>query len=600
MQKLTIDYFPLTTMPSYARIIKNMKTVSTLFFMLIFEVVSAQNIYVDGMSGNNSNTGTSTTAAWKTIQYAMTHANAGNTVYIRGGTYKEVLTLNVSGTTGNPITFTNYAVEQVYIDGNNLAVTLLSISGKSNIVIRGLIFQNTLGNNSAGVFIEGSSSNITFRKNKITNIRWIANASTIPNSNENCNPFVVYGNNASQAITNISIDSNEVYNNITGFSESMTLDGNVDGFNITHNLVHDNTNIGILCAGNYKVSSTPATDHSRNGLVQQNTTYNCTSSYATSGGIYIDGGQNIIVERNKSYSNGYGIEIGCEQQGTTSSITVRDNILFDNQVAGIAIGGYNYPTTGQVLNCLIENNSLYKNDNTFSGSGEVLISKAGSCMFKNNIVYTNAQNVAISSSYTTLQGNSFNYNAYYVPTGNSADLVFSFNTAQYSGLSIFKSSASQEASGMFTDPLFVNTGITNASTVDLSLQAGSLCINAGDPAHTIVASEKDYYGFGRITNTVIDLGAVEFGSVVTAAKSAIQIYTVVAFPNPVSDILTIMYDQDVFVYDLRIYNNLGEEFFHSNYPNTNNILNLEAFPKGIYILKITSDKGDNVQKIIKL
>lgn len=577
-----------------------MKTLSTLFLFFLFQTVFAQNLYVDGTNGNNSNAGTSTTTAWKTIQHAMENATAGSVVYIRSGVYNETLTLNVSGTIGNPISFTNYIGEQVYIDGNNTAVTLLYISGKSNIVISGLIFQNTLGNNSAGIIIEGTASNITFKKNKITNIRWTASAATIPNSNKNCNPFVVYGNNASQAITNIIIDSNEVYNNITGFSECMTLDGNVDGFSITHNLVHDNTNIGILCAGNYKVSSNPSTDHARNGVVQNNTTYNCTSSYATSGGIYVDGGQNIIVERNKSYSNGYGIEIGCEEKGTTSFITVRDNILFDNEIAGIAIGGYDYPTTGQVLNCMIENNSLYKNDKNISGSGEIIISKAGNCTFKNNILYTNIQNVAISSAYNGLQSNTFNYNAYYVPTGNSADLIFAFNTVEYDGLSNFKSSTSQEASGIFTDPLFVNTTISNPLTVDFSLQSGSLCINTGDPAHTIVSSETDYYGRTRIYTSVVDIGAVEFGSVVAGTELSVSGYFVIAFPNPVSDILTITYDDNIVVSDLILYNNLVEEIFHGSYPDRNTVLSLQTLPKGIYFLKITSDRGDCVQKIIKL
>lgn len=577
-----------------------MQATTILFLLLIFETVSAQNLYVDGTNGSNSNAGTSTATAWKTIQYAMTHATAGSTVYIRSGTYKETLTLNVSGAAGNPITFTNYNGELVYIDGNNLAVTLLYISGKSNIAIIGLNFQNTLGNNSAGIIIEGSSSNITFRKNTITNIRWTASPTTIPNSNKNSNPFVVYGNNASQAITNLIIDSNEVYNNITGFSESMTLDGNVDGFSIAHNKVHDNTNIGILCAGNYKVSSTPATDHARNGVVQSNTTYNCTSSYATSGGIYIDGGQNIIVERNKSYGNGYGIEIGCEEPGITSFITVRDNILFDNQLAGIAIGGYNYPTTGEVLDCVIENNSFYKNDNTFSGSGEVMISKAGNCIFRNNIFYTNGQNIAVSSSYNGLQGNTFNYNDYYVPTGNTTDLVFAFNANEYNGLSNFRSSTSQEAAGIFSDPLFVNTVISNPATEDFSLQATSLCINAGDPAHVIVSSEADYKNYMRIVNTVIDMGALEFGSVTGIGAAVVPFYSVVAFPNPVSDILTIKFEQNMVVQDLMIYNNLGAELFHSSYPDTNIVIDMNVFPKGIYFVMITSDKGDCIQKIIKL
>lgn len=570
--------------------------ITGLLFILLSSTLTAQVLYVDDATGNDLSTGTSLASAWKTIQHAMDNASAGNIVSIRGGTYHEQLTLNISGTIGNNITFTNYKGENVYIDGNNGAVTLLHIGGKNNIVIEGFIFQNTQGNNSAGVVIDGISSNITFRKNKIRNIKWTASAATIPSSSDNCNPFVVYGNNANIAISNISIDSNEISNNITGFSESMTLDGNIDGFSITNNLVHDNTNIGILCAGNYNVSSNPTTDHTRNGVVQNNSTYNCLSPYATSGGIYIDGGLNIIVERNKTYGNGYGIEVGCEQLGSTNNITVRDNIIFDNKVAGLAIGGYNYPTTGQVLNCIIENNTLYNNDNTLSGSGEILISKVGNSVFYSNIIFTNAQNIALSSSYSGMQGNTFNYNAYYIPSGVTTNLSYSFKNANYLGLSNFQTSTAQEAAGIFTNPNFINPLVNNPATIDFSLSAGSLCIDAGIPSHTNVSNEADYFHNNRVVNSIIDIGAVEFGSVSTSIKPDLKEQFFTLFPNPLIDQLSITNEKKLQIMQITVLNQMGEIVITSN---TNQPILLEALLIGFYVVTINTEKGIYSYKIMK-
>lgn len=61
--------------------------------------------YVDSATGNNSNAGTSPGKPCKTIQKACNSANANATVYIKAGTYKENVVVNVSGTAGNPITF---------------------------------------------------------------------------------------------------------------------------------------------------------------------------------------------------------------------------------------------------------------------------------------------------------------------------------------------------------------------------------------------------------------------------------------------------------------------------------------------------------------
>ena len=53
----------------------------------------------------------------KTIQKAASLATAGDTVFIRAGTYRETVTPAHSGSNGAPITYMPYHNEKVVIDG---------------------------------------------------------------------------------------------------------------------------------------------------------------------------------------------------------------------------------------------------------------------------------------------------------------------------------------------------------------------------------------------------------------------------------------------------------------------------------------------------
>lgn len=57
-------------------------------------------------TGNDGNTGLNpTTQAWLTIDHAANNVAAGDTVYIGGGVYREQVTMDTSGTSGNEISF---------------------------------------------------------------------------------------------------------------------------------------------------------------------------------------------------------------------------------------------------------------------------------------------------------------------------------------------------------------------------------------------------------------------------------------------------------------------------------------------------------------
>jgi hypothetical protein len=62
-------------------------------------------IYYVRKTGNDSNNGLSAGAAWLTITKAANTVSAGDTVYIGAGTYRELVTMITSGTSGNIISF---------------------------------------------------------------------------------------------------------------------------------------------------------------------------------------------------------------------------------------------------------------------------------------------------------------------------------------------------------------------------------------------------------------------------------------------------------------------------------------------------------------
>ncbi len=79
------------------------------FLVLFFMGISINaTIYYVAVDGNDSNTGLSESTAWKTIKYATNKVVAGDTVYVKAGTYHDKnLTLS-GGDVQAPITFEGY------------------------------------------------------------------------------------------------------------------------------------------------------------------------------------------------------------------------------------------------------------------------------------------------------------------------------------------------------------------------------------------------------------------------------------------------------------------------------------------------------------
>jgi len=476
--------------------------------------------YFVSTSGNDDNPGTEA-APWRTINKAAHTAVPGSTVNVRGGTYAEMVTVTVSGSAAaGYITFQSYPGETAVIDGTSVTVgsgahDVILMENRSYLRWKGFELRNfrtaQVGNEINGISIYGTSHHIEILDNKIHHIE----TNVTSQSGGNAHGIVVLGTSSASAITDVLIDNNQLYNMRTGSSETLTLNGNVTNFRITNNVVHDTNNIGIDMAGHYGVCSTDACDVVRNGVVSGNRVYNvdssCNPAYGGTftgcgggrgaGGIYVDGGSGIVIERNMVTHANHGIDLASEHAGkATSSVTVRDNVIIESTSVGIGIGGSD-DGPGNADNCKITNNTLYKNGTVMWGADINILHNAHNNTIKNNIIYGNGLGYFISGEFADGSGNAVNSNLYFAPAGLS--VRFMWNGVEYSSFSSYRTGTGNDAASQFSDPQFVSL-----TTPDLHLQATSPAIGHAD-ASVLVSGELDYDGNPRTQGGAPDQGAYE-------------------------------------------------------------------------------------------
>lgn len=203
-----------------------------------------------------------------TIQAALNAATAGDTLTIRAGTYHEKLTFpNGGNSTAGYLTLQTYTGETVILDGTGVnGANMISITNKNYIRIKGLVIRNHLGvNDGSGIRIQGYGDHIEIEDCTIHEIR-----------GSDAMGITVYGT-SSTPITNLIISGNHIYNCDAAQSEALTLNGNINGFTVSNNRVHDINNIAIdfiggeSFTGNYGVT--------RNGICKGNMVYHARSSY---------------------------------------------------------------------------------------------------------------------------------------------------------------------------------------------------------------------------------------------------------------------------------------------------------------------------------
>jgi hypothetical protein len=470
--------------------------------------------YYVATNGADTNAGTSTNAPWLTIQHAANTLQPGDTALVRGGIYSEAVTMNVSGASNNFISFQNFPGEAPVVDGSNVPVPagdsgLFTIVGRSNILISGFEVRNYRTNDlnitPAGIWISTGAHDITILSNNIHNIE-----NTLSNA-DGAYGLVVWGDSA-LTCSNIIIRANELHDLKTGWSESMSLDGNVANFDVSSNQVHDNWNIGIDFTGYYGVCPVAALDRARDGFCHDNTVWDCSTASNTNygspscAGIYCDGATDIIVERNLCYSNDIGFEFASENKGkATDYITVRDNICWSNGMGGIFIGGYK-SSVGHTENCTITHNTLYHDDTLGWGQGEFLMQyDTLTNIFTHNILVeadTNL-NLLLGNTYTQNTNNTLDWNLYFA-TGGASGAKWQWKKTTYTGFTAYQNATHNDSNSVLADPLFIN-----ATNLNFHLSTNSPAVNAGATNFVAGTNETDIDFQPRIAFGRTDIGADE-------------------------------------------------------------------------------------------
>lgn len=452
--------------------------------------------------GDDANAGTDPAAAWRTIQKAFDSAVPGDTVLVQPGVYREKLTLNVSGDAllGAVRFVADGAVGNVVISGKGVkGANLVHIVDRSFVTIEGFeLRDNTSVRDGSGIRVEGDCEGIDLLNNRIRKIR-----------GRNAMGITIYGDDAVNGIRDLTIDGNEVFKCQAAPSEALTLNGNVYDFAVTNNYVHDVNNIGIDFIGGEGISPDPATDQVRDGICAGNRVERARSNYGGgyAAGIYVDGGKNIVIERNVVTQSDLGIEVGCENADRTAeNITVRNNLLFDNVKAGIGIGGY-APQVGRVINSVVQNNTICHNARKpRAAGGEIRVQLGSGNVIENNIVVGVGRRPVLvrdENDPAATPANTLDYNLYFADAPR-AKPAFVFGGDTFATLADYVAASGREAASVFADPL-----IAGVALQDFNLTAGSPAIDAGNPTFVPATDELDLSGRARVVGSRVDLGANE-------------------------------------------------------------------------------------------
>jgi hypothetical protein len=469
-------------------------------------------------TGSDGNPGTAA-APWRTIQHAVNSVPAGATILVHGGKYNEKVLIENSGSAAAGfISIAPVPGEAPIVDGTRRRIPngqfgLFTLQNVSYVRIEGFEIQNYVSRNTnvpIGIYVTGAGSHIELLHNHIHDIK-----TTLPTARGDALGIAVYGTTAQAAISDLIIDGNELENLKLGFSESLSLSGNVTQWQVTNNVIHDNDNIGINIEGYFKtVPNNPTVDTARNGLVAGNTVYNITSknnpAYHGSlgaNGIYVDGGSLVTIQQNVIHDTDIGLELASEvHTRATVGVIARNNLIYRNNLTGVSIGGADAVQNGGTTGCSIVNNTLFQNasSNRF-GSGEFQVQfHAAENLFANNILAANGQGLLIYDPTAAATSPAvLSHNLYFSSAGSGASQWIWLGRT-HTGFSAWSGTRIEPGAG-YGSPQFANTG----TLPDLHVAATSPAIGHGVDFGLVRVGPVDFAGNPRTIGTSIDIGAYE-------------------------------------------------------------------------------------------
>lgn len=445
-------------------------------------------------TGNDSGLGTKE-FPWRTIQKAFDELEAGDTAVVHAGIYNEQLYVECEGNEEEGfVTFQAEPGAIITAQGLQTEDNVIYIEDKSWIRIIGFEIRDLNTKDGSGIRFEGTGSHLEFRDNRIHSIL-----------GKNAMGITVYGTNEEEPITDVVISGNEIFNCDAAPSEALVLNGNVSGFEVTDNHVHDIRGVGIDFIGGEDgiVDHQEGKNVARNGVCRGNRVERVRAPYGGGygPGIYVDGGRDILVEANQVSECDLGLEVGAENTGVVvSGISVVGNVITGNDKAGLVFGGYE-EKLGRVTGCRFLNNLIRDNTSHAKAETEVWIQWAEGNVFANNIVIgREGTEKPLLYSENRDQPNALDYNVWFLP-GKPESAEFVWSGEHYGSFASFQDSTGLGQSSNPVDPQFADDGIRLASDSPL--------IDAGDPGIVFPEGAKDLDGEPRVQGKAIDIGPDE-------------------------------------------------------------------------------------------
>jgi len=428
------------------------RSVILAILTVVLAIGAAQGAtYYVATNGSDSNPGSSS-LPWATIQWAVDHIAAGDTILVRAGSYAGARIEN-SGTSG--------------------AVKTLTVETPGTVTLNAL---SPVARHSGIIEVENYNAAVHY---------WVVDGFTINGNNHTMRPFDSRSIDG-QDNTHITCRNCTIFDAVaTGISSGHT----------HYVLIENNTTYSNNEHGTYTNNSS---DYGieRGNLVYSN--YGCGMHH--NGDKRTGGGDGIMSfwlnEKNVIYGNGTGGGAAINCDGVQDSKFL-NNLAYDNTAGGLTW----YYTDGSA-NCqrdLFYNNTMVFQDGV--GRHVVLISKGKSLAInnkiKNNVLYTNRTDKASICTYASnVAGFESDYNVvvdkFSIDGGRRYITLATWRTYGY------------DTHSFISDPaaLFVD-----AANHNFHLKLGSPAINAGTTLTEVV---DDLEGTSRPQGTAYDIGCYEY------------------------------------------------------------------------------------------
>ncbi len=567
-------------------------------FILFVTNCFAKNYYVDGNKGDDSNEGTSASAAWKTIN-KVNNATLlpGDSVLfsrnqiIRGNLFPK------SGNSFKPITYGAYGTgnkPQIYGSANRKLASYWTSAGTN-------IWKTSIPQNVEAGIVNVDAGNLIFNNEESCGVKVSSVSLLLQQGDFYCNPVSHYlllysvGNPGSY-YSNIEMALGASV--ITIYQGSYITVQDLDirytgahgigtGGGVDH-IVVQRCDLSFI-GGSYQVAG--YTGRYGNGVefwqaahdckVQQCSFKQIYDAAMTSQGVADDNGKyqvyNLYFLNNIVDKSEYAFEYWLHGSGNSTH-----DVYFENNTclnAGMSWGHAQRPDpNGSFLTFWgfdpgVSFNNIFIRNNIFSkavGAGIFELYTSLYDLIKTRVtINNNCWNVASQLAICSSIVNDATINTYY-------------------DWSYYTTNTGQDVNSFSSDPLLKN---------DYSLSDSSPCINAGLSLSNIT---NDFINVTRPKGNAFDIGAYEYnGGVVSANVLLNDNYTskLALCPNPATSFITVELPDYAVNEKLQIYNSNGQLVQEMDVLDLKQQVNVYNLPGGVYFIRLASSSCSTVKFI---